>query len=452
MRRLLVAALVAALALAGYGGRDAPRAVEPTPVVVDTDLGPDDALALLYLLGRRNLDVRAVAVSGAGLVRCPAGARNALALLAAAGRPDIPVACGREDPLAGFNAFPAQWRDPADAFFAVPLPATATRPDGRGAVALLHDTLGVSERNVALVALGPLTDVAALLRAHPGDRSRLTGIHAMAGVVDAPGNIGAGHAGAEYNLWVDPVAADEVLRSGVPVMLAPLDATNDVPVTLAFSLALERAHYATRAGALAEELVRVTRMQAGGKYFWDPLAAATLAAPAVVTLRRERLRVTRDGRLVRDAARPPIAVAVSADRARFERELLGTLLGGARVTIPALDVGAAITCEPAGCVYRGPARSAAAGEGAFDTHNRSDTELTHVLGRLGEGHTWTDLRRRVRADRPFDPPIWFSPVATGSTPPHSDMTWLVQADPGAYAIVVIGPTGTQVLGGIRAGI
>ena len=66
----------------------------PAPVVVDTDMSTDDVLALLYLLGRRDVDVRAVAVSGTGIADCPAGARNARALLASAGRGDVRVVCG----------------------------------------------------------------------------------------------------------------------------------------------------------------------------------------------------------------------------------------------------------------------------------------------------------------------------------------------------------------------
>jgi inosine-uridine nucleoside N-ribohydrolase len=417
-------------------------------VVVDTDMGPDDALALLYLVSRRDLDVRAVAVSGTGLARCPDGARRALELLAAADRPDIPVACGRDHPLAGFNAFPPEWRDPADAFFGVMLPPVSNRPDPRGAVALLKDAIAASPRQVELVALGPLTDVAELLRERP---ERLAGIHAMAGSVDAPGNIGKGHEGAEYNLWIDPVAADEVLRSGVPVTLVPLDATNAVPATVFFALGLQRYHYATPAASLAWELMDVNRMHAGGRYFWDPLAAAALATPEVVRFGNRRLRATREGRLVNDRSRPAVRVAVGADRARFERELLGTLIGGARFEIPAAEVGAAITCETAGCTYTGPTEVPAAGEGAFDTINRSSTEITHVLGRLGDDRGVDDLRRAVRPGRPFDPPLWFSPVATGTTPPHSTMTWLVTAEAGDYAIVVTGPGGTQVLSGIRAG-
>ncbi len=448
-RGVTALALLVAVA-AGCGGGDSPRAVERTPVVVDTDMGPDDALALLYLVSRRDLDVRAVAVSGTGLARCPAGAQRALELLTAAGQSEIPVACGHDRPLAGFNAFPPEWRDPADRFFGVPLPPVTAKQQAGGAVKVLHEAITSADRDTELVALGPLTDVAALLRAHPDVAKRLSGIHAMAGTVDAPGNIGAGHEGAEYNVWVDPVAADEVLRSEVPVTLVPLDATNAVPATMFFALVLQRYHYGTPSAALAWELVDVTRMHAGGRYFWDPLAAATLAVPAVARFRSERLRATREGRLIRDGSRRAIRVAFAADRGRFERELLATLTGNTRIAIPVAPVGASITCEAAGCTYRGPTETAAGGEGAFDTVNRSGTEMMHVLGRLNEDHDADDLRRVVRHDRPFEPPLWFSPVATGTTPPRSDMTWLVSAEPGDYAIVVTGPGGTQVLGEIRA--
>jgi Inosine-uridine preferring nucleoside hydrolase len=106
----------------------------PTPVVVDTDMSTDDVLALLYLLQRPGLDVRAVTVSGTGLAHCPAGARNALELLALTGHGDVPVACGRPTPLSGFNQFPAPWRAAADAFFGLELPPALRDVDHRSAV------------------------------------------------------------------------------------------------------------------------------------------------------------------------------------------------------------------------------------------------------------------------------------------------------------------------------
>ncbi|HEY6890017.1 MAG TPA: nucleoside hydrolase, partial [Solirubrobacter sp.] len=379
-RYLAILCAAALLTVAGCGG-GGPATAPRTPVVVDTDMGPDDALALLYLVSRHDLDVRAVAVSGTGLATCPAGAKRALELLAAAGRPDIPVACGRSDPLSGFNAFPPAWRDP---LAAIPLPAVARKPDPRGAVRLLDDAIASADRGVVLVALGPLTDVAQLLRSSPAASRRIAAVRAMAGTFAAPGNIGAGHEGAEYNVWIDPSAADAVLRGTVPVTLVGLDATNDVPVTVFFAEALHRYHYATPAAALAWEIVADTGMQTGGRYFWDALAAA---APRAVSLRTERLRATGAGRIVRDGSRPPARIATAADHERFERDLLRTLLGGAPFTLPPTSVDATITCTSTGCGYRGPTESPQAGQAVFDTVNRSGAAMTHVLGRLHEGRT-----------------------------------------------------------------
>ena len=65
-------------------------------MIIDTDMAADDWLAILYLLGRPEVEVAAVTVTGAGEAHCQPGVRNALALIALAGHPDIPVACGRE--------------------------------------------------------------------------------------------------------------------------------------------------------------------------------------------------------------------------------------------------------------------------------------------------------------------------------------------------------------------
>ena len=194
-----------------------------------------------------------------------------------------------------------------------------------------------------------------------------------------------------------------------------------------------------------------SRVHAGGNYFWDPLAAAALPAPRVAAFRTARLRATPDGRLVRDPSQRSVRVAVGADRVRFERELLATLTGDPRARVSTAPSGAAITCSPAGCRYDGPTRTPTGGEAAFDTVNDSDSAMTHTLGLLHEGRDATDLRRALRSGRAFRAPVWFSPVVTGTTPPHSRMTWLVNAQPGVYGLVVEGPTGTQALATIRAG-
>jgi pyrimidine-specific ribonucleoside hydrolase len=417
MRALLVVLLVL---LAGCGAAGAGR----TPVVVDTDLSTDDVIALLYVLNRPDLDVRAVAVSGTGLVRCPAGARNARALLALAGRPDIPVGCGRADPLEGFDAFPPEWRDGADTLFGLELPRAAGRTED--AVDVL--ARAVDERTVVL-SLAPMTDVALLLRKRP----QVAAVYAMGGALDVPGNVG-GHERAEYNFWIDPAAAREVLRGSVPVTLVPLDATNQVPVTPFVHAALVRAHYATPEATLVYDLMNATGMHTGGQYFWDPLAAAAIGGAVPLRYRSERLTVVRDGdergRLVRGGAR--VRVAVGADRARFERRLLGTLLRGAPFSIPSTDQPPAVEFDGRSVTYRGP-KTGAAGEAGFETLNTSDRPFTFIIGRLSEGHTARDLHG---GPGKFRPPGWFFAEATGDTPPHSRVAWLKSLTPGEKAVVV----------------
>ena len=98
-------------------------------VVVDTDMGTDDVMALLFLLRRPDVSVTAVTIDGDGLTHRDAGVRNARALLAMAGASEVPVAGGRTSPLAGDNAFPEEWRTYADDLTAVPdLPEPSGAP------------------------------------------------------------------------------------------------------------------------------------------------------------------------------------------------------------------------------------------------------------------------------------------------------------------------------------
>ena len=92
-----------------------PILADAQPFIIDTDMAADDWMAILYLLQRPDVDVRAITVTGAGEAHCQPGVQNALGLTALAGRPQIPVACGRETPLKGDHAFPMDWRKNVDA-------------------------------------------------------------------------------------------------------------------------------------------------------------------------------------------------------------------------------------------------------------------------------------------------------------------------------------------------
>jgi inosine-uridine nucleoside N-ribohydrolase len=429
MRGLLLALALVLAAAAGCGGGSGGAR---TPVIVDTDLSSDDVIALLYVVQDPQVDLRAVTVSGTGLVHCPAGARIVLDLLAVAGRPDVPVACGPEHPLDGLDAVPEDWRSAADGLFGLTLPRAPRDPEP-DAVALLRTAIEDSPRKPTVLELAPMTNLAAALQADPGLAPRIV---AMGGALDVPGNA-PGQPLAETNAWLDPAAARAVLHSGAPVTLVPLDATNQVPVTPFLAQALARHHYATPEATIASEIVAATNMGAGGSYLWDPLAAVAATRSDLVRTASRRIDMTAGGRTIAAVGGPRVRVVTSVDRSAFERELLGTLLGGAPFTIPPHRVQGTMTLDQRGCSYRGATRLTA-GEVLFDTVNRTGAPFQFIAGRLDQQHTLRDLERFAKTvTEDTGAPSWFTADESVWTPPHSQMTWRVDLPTGTTGETVL---------------
>ncbi len=346
---ILFIVIAGALLLASHLGRDraaspslksaAPQAVatDAQPVVIDTDMAADDWLAILYLLSRSDVDVQAITVTGTGEAHCPAGTRNALNLVALAGRPDIPVACGRETPLAGDHAFPTAWRDRADGLLGLTLPENSREPSGESAVDLLTRIIRASAQKVHLITLGPLTNVGELLQAEPGLVANLAMITVMDGAIEVPGNIAPSsdidNEVAGWNFYCDPRAGALVFASGAPITLVPLDATNYAPVTMEFYTRLE----SDRTTSVAEFVYRVLGAQEqfvrqGSYYFWDPLAAAIATEETLATYQDISLIVVEEegpesGRTLKSERGFTIRVAMQADRQRFEALFLDAVNG-----------------------------------------------------------------------------------------------------------------------------
>lgn len=314
-----------------------PLAPGARPLIVDTDMAPDDWLAILYLLSRSEVDVKAITVTGAGEARCPAGTRNALNLLALAGRPEIPVARGRETPLAGNHAFPTAWRDRSDGLLGLALPENPATASDLTAVELINQVIAASPEPVHLLALGPLTNVAEALEQNPALVRQLAMITVMGGAVRVPGNVGPSsdiaNDVAEWNIYADPRAAALALASGAPLTLVPLDATNHVPVTWDFYRRLEQERTTAAADFVYQTLGRrAAAIDAGSYYFWDPLTAAVVVDESLATFEKLGLTVVEEegplsGQTVEDPAGRPIRVALWADAPRFEETFLQALNG-----------------------------------------------------------------------------------------------------------------------------
>jgi len=303
---------------------------EMIPVIVDMDVAPDDIGALVYLLKHPGVSVRAITVS-CGITYVPWGVANVLRLLDYLGFRDIPVAAGKETPLVGDNAFPTEWRGGCYNFYGLELPATDLHPSVMNASELIMSVIASSAENLTLVTTGPLTNIALALQANPSIKEGIERIHCMGGAVTVPGNVGFEYPAipnyvAEWNVWVDPHAAEIVFKSGVSVTLIPLDATNEVPTSEAFRTRLEGIMRTPE----AEIVHQFVQPEIGG-YFWDQLTAVALTNPSVVTFESHYIEVlisdeNQTGWTQSIAQDPPnTQVAVHADADTFEDLFIETI-------------------------------------------------------------------------------------------------------------------------------
>ncbi len=258
-----------------------PATQEVTQVIVDMDAAPDDWASILYLLKHPSINILGIGVS-CGVSYVDAGVTNTLGILEHLGIEDIPVAEGKDTPLVVDHAFPTTWRDASYNFYGLDLPPTTLQPSVMNASELIISIIDGSSGNITIVALGPLTNVAIALEADPSIKSKIDEIRLMGGAIDVPGNVGPESGDtipnyvAEWNLWVDPHAADIVFSSGVPIVMIPLDATNQVPQTQDFLDSLESV-------MRTPEAYLLYNMTTPGLYFWDQLTAVSLTNPEVIT-------------------------------------------------------------------------------------------------------------------------------------------------------------------------
>ena len=343
---------VLALVLAATAGcvDDAPRTAsrsDALPVVLDYSPTQSDIGALLYLAARPDVDLLAVTLPGTGEADCEPGTRNTRQLLAIAGRPEVPVGCGRVEPLKGHRDWPDEWRVEANKLPRVQVRGVEPQPV-LDAEAMLADVLRAADDPVTIVAVGPLTNLAVTLTEHPELTSRIARVVIMGGAVDVDGNVPDAPS-AEWNLYVDPEAARLVVESGVPILLVPLDATNDVPfgrdVVLRLSLLetpIGRAEY--------QRLSAQTWFD--GAYMWDELTAVAALRPETVTVEQRRIAVDVDGATVPRDDGSVVDVAVAADATAFDDEFRRVLNGGSLPPTPSLTAAEATYLDAISTSFR----------------------------------------------------------------------------------------------------
>ncbi len=189
-----------------------------TRVVIDTDPGVDDAVAILLALASPEIDVLAL-TTVAGNVELEKTTLNARRLVELAKRPDVLIAPGCAHPLEGLSGHASEVHG-SDGLGDLTWDEPAIDASSDHAVDVMHRL--INEGPLTIVAIGPLTNLAVLLERYPEDERVVQSIVVMGGASFA-GNVTPA---AEFNIWFDPAAAKRVFDASWPITLMPLDLTH----------------------------------------------------------------------------------------------------------------------------------------------------------------------------------------------------------------------------------
>jgi len=321
-------------------------------VIIDTDPGVDDALAILLALRSPELKVEAI-TPVAGNVTLDFTLPNALRLVEIAGRTDVPVAAGASHPLVR-NLITASYVHGNNGLAGVDFPAPKIKAVAETATEIIRRIVRANPGEITIVAVGPLTNVATALRADPELAGMLRSIVIMGGSLSG-GNVTPA---AEFNLYADPEAARIVFDAGVPLTMVGLDVTRKVLFTPEHLKVLEAGKTPSSQAAARIMGATIQNLNRGPhpmlEAMHDPLTVAYLIDPEILSLRDYYVEVETQGEFTagetvgysyaparrseslstaspapsspaEEPFRPNAKVAVGVDPERFFRLLLGRL-------------------------------------------------------------------------------------------------------------------------------
>jgi purine nucleosidase len=255
-------------------------------VLIDTDMGCDDVIAICMMLLANELSIEGISVVD-GVAHLERGVKNILRVLTAANRIDIPVIAGAAAPLFGNAVFPEADRIEADnlPFLQDLLPPQVQGiPLPMSAAEFIYSKVVEHSGEITLVCLGPLTNVAITVEKYGEQFTKsLKQMIIMGGAVYAPGNVPLQSNPqikvAEYNMYIDPRAAERVLHSGAKIMLIGMDVTRLVPI----ELCRERVRGIIPAQPAARVILATIKNATTMAYLYDPLAAGVVIDPSIIT-------------------------------------------------------------------------------------------------------------------------------------------------------------------------
>ena len=253
-------------------------------VILDTDPGIDDALAFILLKAMPEISLQAITTTH-GNTTVQKCTENALKLVELLGMENIPVAEGAHEPLVKTLSVAEETHGDTGLGHAV-LPPAKIKAVESNAANLIIDIVNDNPGEITILCIGPVTNLALALLKEPSLRKKIKNVVSMAGTIHYPGNATPS---SEYNVFCDPEAFDILLRSGIDLTIVPLDVTYKCLFTKAHIERLKGARedirtFIDRATAFYMEF-HLEYQGIEGCAINDPLAAAILLKPELVTMR-----------------------------------------------------------------------------------------------------------------------------------------------------------------------
>lgn len=273
----------------------APTGANPARVIIDTDPGVDDALALLLAMRSPELKIEAI-TPVAGNVPLDLTLPNALRMVEISERPEIPVAAGAKAPLLR-RLVTATYAHGENGLGGAVFPEPTLKPAAEPAAEMIRRIVRKYPGEVTLIVIGPQTNIGAALSADPELAGMVRRVVMMGGSLSG-GNITPA---AEFNIYVDPEAARIVFQSGIPLTMVGLDVTRKTSLTEAHVQTLESAKnpVSQAAAKIARSAMEHNRKEGFlvGPNMHDSLAVAAFLDPSLVKFRDYYVDIETSGEL-----------------------------------------------------------------------------------------------------------------------------------------------------------
>lgn len=302
--------------------------LEKIPVIIDCDPGLDDAVALFMAGANEKIDIKAVTVVAGNQTLDKVG-NNALRILGF-GRIDVPVAFGFEKPIVRELNIASEVHG-EDGLYGVKIPESTLKPSNLHAIDLIAKILRESNEKITLIPMGPLTNIAMFLKIYSELKDKIERISLMGGAINGGNRTSA----AEFNIFVDPEAADIVFKSGIPITMCGLDVTQK---TIVFKDDIERIKsisnpVAKLVGEILENLSKYHKEDGiEGCYLHDPVAVSCVANPTIIKTTPLKVDIELQGKYTTGATvgnfnkrfnyNPNADVAFDIDRETFVKEII----------------------------------------------------------------------------------------------------------------------------------